>query len=174
MSQFVLEPGGHTAWVEAGWCDAPDSGCGGAWRLDLRSGHVVRHPFDPAVGGDLAWTADGAWLAYSENGCGVPTCPVLLIKRWPDGEPRGLLSMPPDEGTTATWHAFGQVGWHPDASIVVLQANRFSWNMAEAAEPLLLEQRILLVDTTDGSSTPIGPASADDLSFDVWSPPATS
>jgi hypothetical protein len=170
--RFVLEPEGRTAWVWAGWCDEAGQ-CGGSWRLDLTTGSISRHPFDKVVGGDVAWTPDGTWFAYSENGCGVPTCPVLRDEQWPDGKPRTLLTMPPDEGTTATWHVFGQVGWHPDASVVVLQANRFSWTIAEEADPSLLEQRIMLVDTADGSATPIGPASVLDQSFDVWSPPAT-
>jgi hypothetical protein len=162
MLQFVLEPGGHTAWVEAGWCDAPESGCGGAWRLDLRSGHVVRHPFDPPVTVNLAWTPDGAWLAYSANLGGAPSWPELTITPWPipanwgadmpGGKSRTPLRMP--EGA----RSFGQVGWHPDGSSVVLQTNI----------------GLLLVDITDGSTTQISPASADDQSFDVWGPIAAS
>jgi hypothetical protein len=166
VSQFVLEPGGRSAWVQGGW------GVGGAYRLDLATGGVARHPFDPAVGGDLAWSPDGTWLAYTENGCGVPTCPELLIRQWPDGKARTLLTMPPVDGTTATWHVFGQVGWDPDGSAVILQETRFSWNTADQTEPTLLEQRILLVNIADGSTTPIGPATVNDQSFEVWDPPA--
>jgi hypothetical protein len=168
--RFVLEPGGRTAWVWAGWCDEAGQ-CGGSWRLDLTTGTYSRHPFDKVVGGELAWTPDGTWFAYSQTACGVPSCSELDIKRWPDGEPRTLLS---DEGSTASWQVYGQVGWHPDASIVVLRTDRFSWKTDEQTEPQLLEQRILLVDTADGSTTPIGPASVLDQSFDVWAPPAAT
>ena len=165
ISQFVLEPHGRAAWVQADWCD--DTGaCGGAHRLDLVNGTVSRHAFDPAVGGNLAWTPDGAWLAYSSNLGGAPGWPELTITPWPGGEPRTLLKMP--EGAAL----FGQVGWQPDGSVVVLQTR--SSSSSEGSETTQPEQRILLVDTTDGSSTPIGPSSVSDLSFDVWAPPAVS
>jgi hypothetical protein len=116
----------------------------------------------------MAWTPDGTWLAYTRNS------DELLIQRWPDGTPRVLLR----EGATSTaLHLVGEVGWHPDGSVVVLQDTRLSWNTAEhpeGAEPDRVRQQVLLVDTTDGSSTPVGTASVHDWSFDVWAPPATS
>jgi hypothetical protein len=168
VSQFVLEPGGRTAWVQGGW------GTGGAWRLDLATGSVTRHPFDPMVGGDLAWTPDGTWLAYSEHWGGVPTASDLLVERWPDGTPRTLMSTGPEKVGATTWHAFPQVGWEPEGSTVIVQDTRYSWDTPWDNDSTRVEQRILLVDTAGGSTTPIGPASVNDLSFDVWAPPATS
>ena len=105
----------------------------------------------------------------------------LTIRRWPDGQPRTLLTRQPDtEGATWTWEVFGQVGWHPDDSAVVLRVTRLSLDTAVEVPrgaptgPSLVGTQILLVDATDGSSTPIGPASVNDQSFDVWAPPATS
>jgi hypothetical protein len=165
ISQFVLEPGGESAWVQAGWCREAGQGCGGAFRLDLHTGAVTPHPFDPVMSGNLAWSNDGAWLAYSSNLGGAPGWPELTITPWPGGEPRTLLKM--SEGAAL----FGQVGWHPDGRTIVLQTR--SNALSEDSEPTPW-QRILLVDTEDGSSTPIGPASVSDQSFDVWAPPATS
>jgi hypothetical protein len=78
--------------------------------------------------------------------------------------------MPPDEGATATWHVFGQVAWEPDGSAVVLQANRLSWVTASQSDPTLLEQRVLVVETSSGAVTQIEPAAVRDLSVDVWAP----
>jgi len=182
---FALEPGGDSIWVgfppcwfdKAFTCPTEASHPAQFTRLDLTTGSVSRHPFKgdsrwPA--GDVAWTPDGAWFAYTRNTCGYPPCPELLIKRWPDGAPRTPLTMPVGEGATTTYHQFGQVGWHPDGSLVVLADFQFSCPTAETLEGCRLsESRILLVDTANGSAFPIGPASVDDQSFDVWAPPAT-
>ena len=174
VTVFVLERDGQIAWVSAGWCDEQGY-CGGPWRLDLTTGDHTRHLFDPRDEGALAWTPDGHRLAYTEHSGGVPCNAALKVTDWPNGTPLTLMSTEPDKtGATTTWHVFGQVGWHPDASVVVLQANRLSWNTPKDSQITPLEQRILLVDTADGSTTAIGPASVNDLSFDVWAPPATS
>jgi hypothetical protein len=172
VSRFVVERDGQIAWVQAGWCDKD---CGGAWRLDLTTGGHTRHQFDPVSGGDWAWTPDGTRLAYSAHEGGVPGGASLVITGWPDGTPRTLMSTKPEEvGGTTTWHAFLQVGWEPDGSAVIVQDTQYSWDSPGDLDSVQVEQRILLVDTADGSTTPIGPASVHDLSFDVWAPPATS
>jgi Tol biopolymer transport system component len=173
---FAVEADGrHVRADNPNWTD--DTGtqhAGMAWRLDLTTGSISLHPFDngePGSIGDVAWTPDGAWFAYTQDTCGYPPCPELLIQTWPDGTLRSLLR---EEATSTTLHLVGDVGWHPDGSIVVLQDTRLSWNSAEhpdGAEPDQVRQQILLVDTADGSSTPIGPTSDSDLSFDVWAPP---
>jgi hypothetical protein len=179
IRRFVLEPGGRTAWVQTELFIGETGQNQAAGRLDLSTGRITRHRFDPVEdeGGSLAWTPDGAWFAVTSNGGGVPGSASLTIKRWPNGEPRGLMSTQPDtgtaEGATWTWQGFGQVGWHPDGNTVVLQVSRQSWNTATEPGPSLVGTQILLVDTADGSSSPIGPASVDDQSFDVWAPPAT-
>jgi Tol biopolymer transport system component len=170
--RFALEPGGrHVRADNPNWTD--DNGtqhAGLAWRLDLTTGSISLDPFDDGEAGsigDMAWTPDGTWLAYTRSS------DALLIERWPDGTPRVLLR---EEASSTAIHLVGEVGWHPDGSVVVLQDTRLSWNTAEhpeGAEPDQVRQQVLLVDTTDGSATPIGPASVHDLSFDVWAPPAT-
>jgi len=123
---------------------------GALWRVDPGTGDVQQVP---------------AWLAYSSSLGGAAGWPELTSTPWPGGEPRTLLKMP--QGASL----FGQVGWHPDGRTIVLQTR--SNALSEDSEPTPW-QRILLVDTEDGSSTPIGPASVSDQSFDVWAPPATS
>jgi hypothetical protein len=182
IRQFVLEPGGRTAWVQTELFIGETGQNQAAGRLDLATGVVTRHPFDPIEGQfGVAWSPDGAWFAVTSNAGGVPQSAGLTIRRWPDGEGRGLMSRQPDtEGATWTWEVFGQVGWHPDDSAVVLRVTRLSWDTAVEVPrgaptgPTPVGTQILLVDATDGSSTPIGPASVDDQSFDVWAPPATS
>jgi hypothetical protein len=185
IRQFVLEPGGRTAWVQTDLFIETGGQNQAVGRLDLATGRVTRHPYDPGPdlgqGVSLAWSPDGAWFALTDNAGGVPPSAGLAIQRWPDGEARGLMSRQPDtEGATWTWEEFGQVGWHPDDSAVVLRVTRLSWDTAvevPVGTPVggtPVGSRILLVDITDGSSTPIGPASVDDQSFDVWAPPATS
>jgi hypothetical protein len=167
ISQFVLEPGGKTAWVEASWC-RPGDGCGGAWRLDLGSGAVKPHTFDPAVSGDLAWSPDGARLAYAPNACGFPSCPALYVQRWPDGRLRPVLEAPSSDGVPRAWTVYGTVGWQSGHQRVVLQTTRLAWAHDPYGKVEVLGQRILLVDPADGSSVPIGGRSERDQDFDVW------
>jgi hypothetical protein len=169
ISTFVLEPGGTTAWVYARWC-FPGDGCGGEWRLNLITGAVEPHAFQTPVGGDLAWSPDGAWVAYAPNMCGVPSCPSLFIQRWPNGVRRTLLEAPRPDGVPTKWSVYGAVGWQPDDSRVVLQTTRLAWTAQPYSPVKLLGQRILLVDRTNGSWDAIGPRTVRDQDFDVWSP----
>jgi hypothetical protein len=176
--RFALEPDGrHVRADNPTWTD--DDGAqhaGLAWRLDLTTGSISLHPLvdgEPGSIGDVAWTPGGVWFAATQNTCGYPPCPELLIRRMPDGTPRILLR---EEATDTALNLVGEVGWHPDGSVVVLQDARLSWDTAEhveGAEPDQVRQQVLLVDTTDGSATPISPVSVHDWSFDVWAPPAT-
>jgi hypothetical protein len=168
VSQYVLEPGGKTAWVSARWCGSPQC------RLNLVTGAAEPHSFQAAVGGDVAWSPDGAWLAYAPNMCGVPSCPSLYVQRWPDGRRRTILNAPQTDGVPKKWALFGVVGWQPDDERVVLQTTRLAWTARPGSKVKLLGQRILLVDRTDGRSRPIGPRSVWDRTFDVWSPPVES
>jgi Tol biopolymer transport system component len=173
---FALEPGGGSIFVGSPLCwfdkTSPcpsETGFPAEFtRLDLATGNVARHPFKGDSRwpiGDVAWTPDGAWFAHTQNR------DELLIKRWPDGTPRTLLTLPVYEGAT-TWHSFGDVGWHPDGSLVVLADSRLAYDSTQQYKyGQLRGRRILIVDTADGSAFPIGPASVQDLSFDVWSPP---
>jgi hypothetical protein len=184
-ARFALEPGGGSIWVssppcwfdEAIPCDESSVNEAAApaqyTRLDLATGSISLHPFDPGEAriDDVAWTPDGAWFAYTRIEGPHPRTAKLLITRWPDGTPRTLLTLPPDEGATTTWHQLNQVGWHPDGSVVVLQDMVLSQKTAEPSSFQEPEERILIVDTADGSAFPIGPPSVQDLSFDVWAPP---
>jgi hypothetical protein len=188
-AHFAVEPGGRSIWVslqpcqfdEAIPCDESSVNEAAApaqfTRLDLTTGSISLHPFDNGGSGsiyDVAWTPDGGWFAYARKEGLYPYTARLLITRWPDGTPRTLLTMPPDEGATTAWHQLNQVGWHPDASVVVLQDMVLSKKTAEPSSFQVPEERILVVDTANSSAFPIGPASVRDLSFDVWAPPATS
>jgi hypothetical protein len=165
---FTIEPNGRHAWVSTfwRWPDSPTRG--GAWRLNLNTGKTSLLGLHGYQGGDVAFTPSGNRVAITAN----VESGWLSVAPWPDG-----WSPPPD----AWWRArviyqgpslttFGDLGWQPNASHVVLQSEHGRMN-AKLTHLLPVDGwYVSLIDRRTGDRTDITPPGAADTSFDIWWP----
>ena len=161
VTDFTLEPDGRHARVITPWR--------GVLRLNLESGQTSLHALQLLFPGDVAWTPSGNRVAITAD----VDSGELAVAPWPDG-----WSPPPNNGPWPAhwiyqgswWTAFGDLGWQPDASHVVLQSERGHMN-AKLTRLLPVDRwYVSLIDRRTGQRNDITPPGVADTSFDVWWP----
>ena len=169
VTDFTLEPDGRHARVTTFWRWPNSPTRGGAWRLNLESGQTSLHALHTYQSGDVAWAPSGNRVAITANW----ESGGLSVAPWPDG-----WSPPPDNDrwpAREIYHGpglttFGDLGWQPDASHVVLQSERGHMN-AKLTRLLPVDRwYVSLIDRRTGQRTDITPPGVADTSFDVWWP----
>jgi hypothetical protein len=171
VTDFTLEPDGRHARVLTFWRWPNSPTRGGAWRLNLETGQTALHALHTYQSGDVAWAPSGNRVAITanfENG-------GLSVAPWPDG-----WNPPPDNDRWPAheiYHGpglttFGDLGWQPNASHVVLQSERGHMNAKLTGLLPVDRWYVSLVDRRTGERTDITPPGVADTSFDVWWPAA--
>jgi hypothetical protein len=172
VSQFELESDGRHAWVYAPW-KWPNGQRGGAWRLDLLTGQVRPHRYQQAISGELAWTVAGDRIAMTQNVEGG----VLSVAPWPDGwsarpgdASPGHRLYPKKSQWPRYVTTFGDLGWQPDGSHVVLASRRGVVEDRRMYPTTFDRWYVSLIDRRTGERTDITPPGVADTTFDVWWP----
>ncbi len=173
--EFTLEPDGKHAYVHTlwHWPSMPNWGRrirGGAWRLNLETGHVSLHALQAyEYFGDVSWTPSGSRVAITHN----VESGWLSVAPWPDG-----WSPPPqiNQGRAREIYfappltTYGDLGWQPGGSQVVLESERGHMNPRQTRLLPVDRWYVSLIDRRTGERTDITPPGVADTSFDVWWP----